>query len=49
VEVTALVADMPVYERLRGADLPTVTVGMDLLRQKRGLVVDFTGHRFWIR
>jgi aspartyl protease family protein len=49
VEVTALVADMPVYERLRGANLPTVTVGMDLLRQRRGLVVDFTGHRFWIR
>jgi predicted aspartyl protease len=48
-DVTALVADMPVYERLRGANLPTVTVGMDLLGQKRGLVVDFTGHRLWIR
>jgi predicted aspartyl protease len=48
-DVTALVADMPVYDRLRDADLPTVTIGMDLLRQKRGLVVDFTGHRFWIR
>lgn len=48
-EVTALVADLPVYERLRGAELPTVTVGMDLLGRKRGLVVDFTGHRFWLR
>jgi hypothetical protein len=48
-DVTALVADMPVFERLRGANLPTVTVGMDLLRQKRGLVLDFTGHRLWIR
>jgi predicted aspartyl protease len=48
-EVTVLVADMPVYERLRGANLPTASVGMDLLRQKRGLVVDFTGHRLWIR
>jgi predicted aspartyl protease len=48
-DVTALVADMPVYERLREADLPTVTVGMDLLGRKRGLVVDFTGQRLWIR
>lgn len=48
-DVNALVADMPVYERLRGANLPTVTFGMDLLGRKRGLVVDFTGHRFWIR
>jgi predicted aspartyl protease len=48
-DATVLVADMPVYERLRGANLPTATVGMDLLRQKRGLVVDFTGHRLWIR
>ena len=48
-DVTALVADLPVYERLRGANLPTVTVGMDLLGRKRGLVIDFTGHRLWIR
>lgn len=48
-DVTALIADMPVYERLRGANLPTATVGMDLLGRKRALVVDFTGHRLWIR
>lgn len=48
-DVTALVADLPVYERLRDADLPTVTVGMDLLGRRRGLVVDFTGHRLWLR
>jgi hypothetical protein len=48
-DVTALVADLPVYERLRDARLPTVTVGMDLLGRKRALVVDFTGQRLWVR